>query len=531
MTTSIRRARRLPGAALLSVLVLAVSGVPAATAAGTLSRAAASQWALAGADLSNSRNQPNEHVLGPGNVGGLTVKWSFTTSVGSGVWATPTVADGVVYAPDSGGFLYAIDAETGRQIWADHLPELSPLLPADAFARTSPAVFGDELVLGDQHSTRSRGTGAHLLAVDRTTGHLRWITTVDPHVAAIVTGSPAVFGDRVYAGVSSTEESLATQPGYVCCTFRGSVVALDADTGQLLWKHYTAPDNGGQPDQYSGNAVWGSNPVVDPRRGLLYIGTGNNYTVPAGVCVEPDQTGCTQPVADDLVDSVLALDLKTGAIRWSDVMENSDVFTIANRGEGPDFDFGSAPNLYATTIDGRRRDVLGIGQKSGVYWALDPDTGKTLWGTQAGPGGTLGGIEWGSATDGERIYVDIANNAHVPYTLQGSGPFAGQTITGGSFSAIDAATGQILWQTPDPQGAIDFGFVSSANGVVYVGSDARTGNNMYALDARTGEILWSFASGGSVASGAAIVQGVVYWGSGYHIGAENNALYAFGTTS
>lgn len=530
MTRALTQARRLAAAALLSAPLLAVGGVAAAAPPTSPSHAPANQWAVAGADLSNSRNQPNEHILGPGNVGGLTVKWSFATATGSGVWATPTVANGVVYAPDSAGFLYAIDARTGHQLWADHLPDLSPQLPANTFSRTSPVVSGGELIFGDQHPANALGTGAHLIAVDRATGHLRWITTIDPHVAAIVTSSPTVFGGRVYAGVSSGEETLATLPSYTCCTFRGSVVSLDADTGQMLWQHFTVPDNHGQPDQYSGNAVWGSSPVVDARRGLLYIGTGNNYTVPAGVCGEPDQQNCAQPAAGDEVDSILALDLKSGSLHWVDRMENSDVFTIANRGEGPDFDFGSAPNLYTTTINGQRRDVLGIGQKSGVYWAVDPSTGHTLWGTQVGPGGSLGGIEWGSATDGNRIYVSIANNLHIPYTLKGSGPFAGQTITGGSFSAVDAATGQILWQTPDPQGALDLGFVTVANGVVYAGSDAGKGNNMYALDARTGQILWSFASGGSVASGAAVVNGVVYWGSGYHIGTEHNALYAFSTT-
>lgn len=524
MARRIQTLRRTAGVALICVPLLAMAGV-AAAAPGSPD---GSQWSLAGGDVSNTRNQATETKIGTGNVGQLAVKWSFQTSAGSGVWATPTVANGVVYAPDSGGHLYAIDAATGRQLWDDFLPSLSPQLPPDTFARTSPAVFGDELILGDQHPTASTdGTGAHVLAVNRRNGKLLWITTIDPHIAAMVTSSPVVFNNHVYVGVSSAEETLATLPGYVCCTFRGSIVSLDARTGSMLWRTFTVPDNGGRPDAYSGNAVWGSNPVVDVKRGLLYIGTGNNYTVPAGVCETPDQTGCTQPAADDLVDSVLGLDLGTGAVRWVDRMANADVFTIANANLGPDVDFGSAPNLFTTTIDGKRRDVLGIGQKSGVYWALDPATGKVLWGTQVGPSGSLGGIEWGSATDGTRIYVAIANNRHTPYVLQGSGPFAGQTATAGSWSAIDAATGKILWQVPDPQGALDLGFVSSANGVVYAGSDARTGNTMYAFDAATGQILWTFASGGSVASGAAIVNGVVYWGSGYHIGAENNKLYAF----
>src|SRR5215471_5153575 len=146
MTRALTRARRLAAAALLSAPLLAVGGVAAATPPTSPSHAPANQWAVAGADLSNSRNQPNEHILGPGNVGGLTVKWSFATATGSGVWATPTVANGVVYAPDSAGFLYAIDARTGHQLWKDNIPSLSPELPADASVRTSPAISGDELI-------------------------------------------------------------------------------------------------------------------------------------------------------------------------------------------------------------------------------------------------------------------------------------------------------------------------------------------------------------------------------------------------
>jgi polyvinyl alcohol dehydrogenase (cytochrome) len=185
--------------------------------------------------------------------------------------------------------------------------------------------------------------------------------------------------------------------------------------------------------------------------------------------------------------------------------------------------------LITTTnpVTGAPEQLIGAGQKSGYYWALDPATGKLVWRTKIGPGGAGGGIFWGSATDGTNIYSAEADANKAPYTLQGSGPYAGQTITGGSWTAMNAATGAILWQTPDPQSASDTGYVSVANGVVYAGSNASTGTNMYALDASTGAILWSFASGGEVRSGAAIVGAKVYWGSGYR-GGHNNKLYAFG---
>jgi polyvinyl alcohol dehydrogenase (cytochrome) len=268
--------------------------------------------------------------------------------------------------------------------------------------------------------------------------------------------------------------------------------------------------------------------VVDQATGLLYVATGNNYTVPAGVCQTPVQTGCTPPAANDYLDSILGLNLRTGAVAWARKTLTADAWRAASP-SGPDYDFGSGPNLYTATVNGQASDLLGVGQKSGIYWALNPATGAVVWKTQVGPGATDGGIQWGSATDGTRVYAAISDfPQHTPYTITSA---SGQTstIAGGSWSALDAATGKILWQTADPQGAPDMGFVSTANGVVYGGSDTAAGDTMYALNASNGAIEWGFPSGGAVISGAAIVNGSVYWGSGYYIptGVSNNQLYAF----
>lgn len=370
---------------------------------------------------------------------------------------------------------------------------------------------------------------------------------MESYPAAIITGSPVVFQDTVYIGVSSNEESnLASQPGYQCCAFRCSVVALDANTGSIRWKTYDMPDNYGATNQYSGGAIW-QPPAIDPRRGLLYIGTGNNYTVPASVeaceaasiAANNQDADCT--AADDYFDAALALDLQTGHVKWARKhltagagslawdykVEPYDAWTTGcNKPipfncpspKGPDYDLGgSGPNLLG--------DMVGFGQKSGIYWAFNPDNGDVLWSTLVGPAGTgrLGGIEWGTATDGKRIYAEVADSGHVNYTLIPSGV----TINWGSWSALDVETGKILWQTADPTpGALDFGAVSVANGIVYAGSQASPGF-MYALDAQTGNILWSYASGGSVIDGPSIVNGSVYWGSGYRIGTNDNKLYAF----
>ena len=533
------RRRVLPaGPGRVAAVAAAVAGILAIGTSAAMalpSTAAPGQWPMAGQNINDTHAQPAEHAISPANVGSLTPKWALTTA--GAVAATPTVDHGAVYVPDFGGKLWALAADSGQALWSHTVSSYTGV--AGDISRTSPAVYGNELILGDQWILASAAAGAHVFAVNRNTGKLLWSTTVDSNPTSIITGSPVVYNGVAYLGISSKEEALPAPPG----TFRGAVVALNASSGQILWKTYTVPSNNGNSDSnlpgyYSGNAVWASSPVVDPARGLLYVGTGNNYTAPAGVCTAPGQTGCTPPAADDYTDAILALKLGDGTVAWADHALSSDVWTIAVP-SGVDFDFGTGPNLFTTTnpATGQPEQLLGIGEKSGAYWAVDPATGRVAWQTQVGPGGLNGGIEWGSATDGQRIYVAEADDASQPYTLGGSGPDGGKTITGGSWAALDPATGKVLWQVPDPQGARDTGFVSTANSVVYAGSLASTGTNMYALDASTGNILWSFASGGSVVGGASIAGSTVFWGSGYCGTAcliegtaptNNNKLYAFG---
>ncbi len=506
------------GAALIASSCLLT---PAASAAGS------ADWTMAGQGIGNTRSAPAETTISAASAAKLKVKWSVTAN--GDVFDTPAVSGGVTYFTDHGtssapSTLWAVNSGTGQVIWSHSIPSYTGI--AGDTSRSTPAVTNGMLILGDQ-APPGAGGGAWLLAVNASNGNLVWKTELDSHPAAVVTGSPSVYGGYAFVGISSLEEDLAGQPGYPCCTFRGSVVAVNVSSGKVTWKTYLTPSNNGQTGGYSGAAVWGSTPVVDTRNYMVYVGTGNNYTVPSGVCTAPGQTGCTAPASNDYADSVMALSIFTGVVLWSHPTLTSDVHTLActNPGEvcGPDFDFGSGPNLYTTTMpSGIQRDLVGIGQKSGVYYALDPNSGQTVWATKIGPGTELGGIQWGSATDGTRIYAAESDYTGVPYTVNG------QTLTGGSWAALDAATGRILWQTPDPQGAPDLGYMSVANGVVYAPSDAGSGSNMYALNAATGAVLWSFASGGSVIGGAAIVNGTVYWGSGYYLGTENNKLYAFG---
>lgn len=536
---SVRNAR-LSGLAVLAA-GLATAGLAApgtSASAGTGSTASTGQWAMAGQNLDDTHFQGAENEVSTANVSTLAPRWTFTTS--GDVSATPTVYAGTVYVPDMGGTLWAVNAASGSVRWSHSIAGYTGV--TGDVSRLSPAVYADELITGDGWTYGVDTGGARVFAVSQLTGKLLWSTTVDTFDGSIITGSPAVYQGVAYVGISSNEENRATTPGYQCCVFRGAVVALDARTGRILWKTYTVPSNNNGrdanlPGTYSGDSVWGSSPVVDTARRLLYVATGNNYSVPPGVCTMPGQNGCTLPPADDYVDSILALRIADGSVAWADRALSSDVSTQADA--GLDFDFGSSPNLFTVRdANGQLEQLLGIGQKSGIYQAVHPGSGKLVWSTQAGPGGNVGGIEWGSATDGRRVYVAEADSDGLTYTLGGTGPYAGRAITGGSWAALDARTGKILWQTPDPQSGIDVGFVSAANGVVYAGSGAGTGTNMYALDAATGKILFSFASGGAVVSGAAIVNGSVYWGSGYNFASgcppadpscgSNDKLYAFG---
>jgi len=246
------------------------------------------------------------------------------------------------------------------------------------------------------------------------------------------------------------------------------------------------------------------------------------------------------------VDSILALDVDTGAIKWATKAVNWNQSGVANGADdwnvscivgfapgqgncpanaGPSYGFTSAPNLITYNKSrGGSTTILGAGQKSGIYYALNPDTGAILWQTRAGPGSYLGGMWLGSASDGERVYVSIANFYGIPTTVGAAG----------SWAALDPETGAILWQVGDPNGAIALGPLAVADGVVYASSMAgsTTAQTMLALNAATGQTLWNFVAGSSVNAGATIVDGMLYWGSGYaHLGIPgytgNNKFYAF----
>jgi len=553
------RIGRAPKAAVLLGLAALTLGVVPAASAGASD--AHGSWTSASQSILGNRTQPDDFSINTGNVKKLAPKWVFIDH--GDVSATPTVANGAVYFPDFGGYLNAVNANNGSLIWQRQISSYDG--QAGQVSRNSPLIVGNALVLGDNASSAQSG-GAHVFAVNRANGNLLWSTQVDTNHAAIITSSPVAWGDKIIVGIASNEEADAVSPAYPCCSFRGAVVALNADNGKLLWKTYTVPSNttaGGDSNTpcassnpaagcgYSGGAVWAT-PTIDPETNQVFVGTGNNYTAPdSAVACENAALGATPPTSDanctapnDYFDSVVALNFTTGKLVWGHKVQGWDAWNVAclvGNAPGatwcpspasPDFDFGgSSPNLFSVEAPkGHDQTLVGDGQKSGIYWAFNAATGKVVWDTLVGPGTSLGGIEWGSAYDGRRIYTAECDAFGIPYTLAGGAPAAG-----GSWAALDPRTGAIQWQTATPGGNAALGPVSEAGGVVYAGSmdPSATNPDMFGLDASTGQILWSFSAGSSVNASPAIVDGTLFWGTGYgHLGpalpfSSNNKLYAF----
>jgi polyvinyl alcohol dehydrogenase (cytochrome) len=488
-------------------------------------------WSMRGQNYGDTASQPGDNKINPHDAGDLTVKWAFTTH--RDVSATPAVAGRAVYFPDWAGYLYKLSARTGKVIWEYPISDYNGV-PGSS-SRVSPEVAGNTVYIGDQNQP-GFGGATHVMAVNATTGQKEWSTVVDTHPLGIVTGSPVVYDGVVYIGVASKEEAAAENPEYPCCTFRGSEVALDAKTGAILWKDYMTPPNGALPGGFSGNGVW-SSPAIDPKTGTLFVTTGNNYTQPTSVtaCENAGGTPAECEPTGNYQESILAINTKTGAIKWATGDNTFDAWTLAcvpgfppnncPPDPGDDADFGASPQLFTIKgPDGRPLQVVGAGQKNGVYWLLNRATGKVIWSAGVGPGGIHGGMEWGTAYDRGVIYFADANTDSVTFTLPN-----GQTVSkGGFWGALDARNGKILWETADPSDSQDMGAVSTAGGVMFAGSMSGW---MYALDGATGKILWSYQGQGSSNAAPAIVGDIVYWGNGYDNefikGLPSTTFYAF----
>lgn len=485
---------------------------------------AVAEWLNHGGDLSNTRSAREEKLIGPSTVGNLRLRWKFFA--GKDISATPAVADAVVYFPSWNGNLYAVNAFNGSLVWKQNLSELTGLKGVGTVAnvtlsRSTPTIARKLLIVPIY------GPGV-VIAVNRSNGRLVWSTQLDPHPLAVITTSGTAYMGAFYVGVSSTEEGL---PAAKCCTFRGSLVKLNILSGEILWQTYTLPDNGGELGGYAGASIWGSSPAIDPKRRLAYAATGNLYTAPAKVqeCQARQNNQTTPPTAPDQCigpdvnfNSIIAFETETGRIRWARQLGGYDVWYVAclvpnstdcPTGPNVDADFGEAPMLITISTNGTERDVAVAVQKSGFAWAVDRDSGDIVWFTLAGPGSIEGGGTWGAATDGKRVYTNIANGNRNNFTLAPST----QTMTAGAWVALDACSGEILWSTANPSNEIAPAPVSVANGIIFAGSVAPEGP-VYAMDAETGKILWSYNSGATVYGGISISYGCIYHGNGYKLG-------------
>ncbi|MBV9082820.1 MAG: PQQ-binding-like beta-propeller repeat protein [Acidobacteriaceae bacterium] len=482
-------------------------------------------WSI---DPRNWRFQPQPGLTAL-EISRLKVKWAF--SYPGGNYGQPAIAGGRLFLAGRGGAIYSLDAKTGCLYWrfAHSTPSrttvsVGPLPPVAASGYA--AYFGD--------------TSANVYAVDAATGALLWKTQVDSHPRAVLTGSPLLYKSRLYVSVSSYEEGVSSLAGYSCCTFRGSVVALETATGRICWKafaieHPPSPNrqNSAGTQMYgpAGAAVW-SAPTLDAKRGRLYFATGNSYT----------------DVTENGSDAVVAVNLESGRVIWKRQVTESDndLSGCASRRklincptiEGHDYDFGASPILVPLP---NGKDIVVAGQKSGAVFGIDPDSGAVLWRTQVGVGGFLGGVLWGMATDGQRIYVANADVA------------VSETGRSGLF-ALNPATGKDIWYTPSPKvtcawasGAPCFNAQSAAPfavpGVIFAGT---TDGHERAYAASDGHILWDFDTaqrtyrtingiaeqpGGPIdVTSGSLAGGMLYVISGYRGilgGRSDNVLLAF----
>ena len=384
-------------------------------------------WNGWGVDASNGRFQSAEAAgLSAGQVSDLKLKWAFGFPRGSSAYAQPSVVGGRVFVGSDLGYVYSLDAETGCVHWS---------FQAEAGVRTAVSVGAVMGADPTRHAAYFGDVAANVYAVDAATGSLLWTRVADAHPIARITGAPTLADGRLYVPVSSLEEAAGADPGYECCTFRGAVVAYDASTGDQIWKGYTIPDaprprgtnsQGTQLWGPAGAAIWAA-PTVDSTRGAVYAATGNAYTAPAA----------------DTSDAVVAFDIDTGEILWAQQATPADAFLVGcgPRGPencpddvGPDVDFGNSPMLRSL---GDGRDILVLGQKSGVAWGLDPDRdGAVVWQQRVGEGSAVGGMQWGSAADDEVGYFPVSD------LLRGA--------EAGGLTALRLGAGEQVWHTRPP---------------------------------------------------------------------------------
>ena len=458
-------------------------------------------------DLINTRFQPNGGIKAA-DVPKLKVKWTYSLP-GSKVSETTVVGERM-FVGTSTGLVFSINAKTGCTYWryeAAGSVRATPLVGKLAKAPSGYAVYISD-------------SSMKIHALDAVSGAELWSTAkLEDHPRSLMTGAATLYNGVIYAPISSGEEVAISTTGYICCTFRGSLSAIDAATGKVLWKTFTIPEaphayRPGKPQMGpAGAAVW-SAPTVDAKRGLVYVATGDSYT---DVDTQTD-------------DAIMAIEMKTGKIAWANQVTENDNFVVGcpRTGTnpncptpvGPDHDFGSSPILMKLA---NGKDILLAGQKSSEAYGLDPDNkGKVLWRVKLGRGGASGGVEWGMAAEKDQLFVALAD----------AGANGKPQLT-----ALNIADGKINWTVPTPKvdcpaprrcALAQSAPVSAIPGVVVSGA---MDGHLRAYDAKTGAIVWDFdtvgqaydtvngvkgAKGGTIdATGAVVAGGMMFQESGY----------------
>jgi polyvinyl alcohol dehydrogenase (cytochrome) len=446
--------------------------------------------------LGNTR-YATDSAITTANIGTLKESWRFTTAgdvMGQATTATVGGID-VTFFADAAGWIYSVSLATGGLIWKKHSSDITGI--ASSYSRNAPAFYNNRIYLGDQKS-------GYFWCLDATNGALVWRTLLDTNVNAIVTQSATVDEGNVFVGCSSNDV------GSPVITFRGSLSRLDADTGAVIWKAYMTPQG------YTGVGVWGSSPAIDYSRNTVYCTTGNNYELPASVLNCINSGGGKECMAkNNYVDSIVALNIDTGAVRWATNFNGIDWWNLhvctdeSNCAPlNKDFDFAQGPMLFK--VNGV--DAVGAGQKGGLVHAVNRDNGNPIWTTKLGEGTSGGGMLHGSTVDDKYIYVGNTNNWGQPWTLVDGSVCEGFQ---GYWSAIDKNTGSIVWQKCNPTGYRAYGPLTSVPGGLMFAASIDPAGAAYAFRASDGAIVWQTELGGSVGSGAALTGNYLIWGSGY----------------
>jgi polyvinyl alcohol dehydrogenase (cytochrome) len=516
-------------------------------------------WPTYGHDLSNSRNQSNERVISPGDASTLSSAWVFSSVANGGegdFTGTPIVADGCIYIGSTRGWVFAVNADTGKLVWRQKLPYGGSIngsalvhdrtLPAQkvkakkkkstkrkatkrrsrtrkrARARESAVQTAGTVYVGVTRLQKAQGCpagdpcqGPYLVALDQATGQLVWATPpIDAQPGADVYGSPVVFDHTLMLGVSGGSAELGDEADRYA--FQGNMNFIDADTGRLVKKTYTIHPPKQPEDDFAGAGVW-STPAIDAEDKVAFAGTANpfrpqaehphaNSVVKYDVNRKSETFGEILGHYKGLVDEYFP---GMSQMPCYDIPGNPPPYYPQGVGQcgDIDLDFGSSPNLFRDK-DGRK--LVGAGQKSGVYHVFDAQTMKPVWTQIVGPAGALGGIVGSTAVENGKVFGPV-------------------TVPGYLWS-LDLASGSHSWFGPIADGAHWGPPVAVANGVVY---SVDFSGFLDAFDARTGVLLakrpLQLGGGGPLAiswGGVSIARNTVFASVGV-LGLANGFVAAF----